>query len=231
MLITEMNDRVYFSFRRPRCLVGVRDWVLEIPLVPGGCVGDAFRCQVTGGCGICQVTGVGNARVARKPTHSSLGPTETLITVGPPLSTRRLACALKPCPATLRSYVLRVEPANPHSPQSNPCLSMIEMEPTSPCGPGVNAAAPTSAATAPQCLRTTRNQAHCRHQNDEETLKKWVACAESAIEFSQMASRLGETVRPSDVMGRRGALHASARGPPPPKHQISAGACELTRYQ
>ena len=50
-------------------------------------------------------------------------------------------------------------------------------------GPGVSAAAPTAAATAPQCLRMTRNQSHCRDQNDEETLKKWVACAESAVEF------------------------------------------------
>ena len=29
----------------------------------------------------------------------------------------------------------------------------------------------------------TRNQAHCRDQNDEETLMKWVACAESAVEI------------------------------------------------
>ena len=42
---------------------------------------------------------------------------------------------------------------------------------------------PALVATAPQCLRMTRNQAHCRDQNDEETLMKWVACAESAVEI------------------------------------------------
>ena len=42
---------------------------------------------------------------------------------------------------------------------------------------------PALVATAPQCLRMTRNQAHCRDHNDEETLKKWVACAESAVEI------------------------------------------------
>ena len=42
---------------------------------------------------------------------------------------------------------------------------------------------PALVATAPQCLRMTRNQAHCRDQIDEETLMKWVACAESAVEI------------------------------------------------